>query len=385
MTPLEILKQEFQREYGVPPRWIARAPGRVNLIGEHTDYNDGLVLPMAIERDVMIAAAPGEQPQIRLRSTSAGDAATIDLSLPVAVEPNRHWSNYPRGVLAGFLERGLQPMGFDLLVHSTVPVGVGLSSSAALEVAMATLLEAITARDLDRLEKVFLCQGAEHRYAGVSCGIMDQFVSTFAQKDRLVLLDCRSFKAQQVPFEDPALSILIVSTNVRRELSHSEYALRRAQCEQAVHELSIQSLRDLTPDGLRLGQRKLNSISLKRARHVVMEIARTQEAAHALRERHWSQVGALMYKSHQSLRTDFEVSCPELDTLVEIAQSIGEDGGVFGCRMTGGGFGGCAVALIRTDAAEAIAGRIRTQYAQHFSTAPTLFVSRPAAGARILQ
>jgi galactokinase len=353
----------------------------VNLIGEHTDYNEGFVLPMAIEREVLLAAAPNGSRQIRLRSTAFDEPATVELSQPVERTTHGHWSNYPRGVIAGFIERNVALIGLDLLIHSTVPPGGGLASSAALEVATATLLEAVAQRTLDPLEKVRLCQEAEHRFAGVPCGIMDPFVVALARRDHLMLLDCRSHRAQDIEFSDPEVAVLIVGTNVRHSLAHSEYPLRRRQCESAAQKLQLSSLRALTAGDLASAAQQLDLQSLRRARHVVTEIDRTQQAAAAIAARRWREAGRLMYLSHESLRFDFEVSAPELDAIVEIARAIGEQGGISGARMTGGGFGGCAVLLVRTAAAARIIERIALQYSQQFAVTPTLFVSRPAAGA----
>jgi galactokinase len=381
MSELATLHAEFARHYGHSPAWIARAPGRVNLIGEHTDYNQGLVLPMAIERELLIAAAPNGSRQIRLRSTAVAEPGTVELSQPVRPTTHGHWSNYPRGVIAGLIERDVALIGLDLLIHSTVPPGGGLSSSAAVTVATATLLEAIAQRTLDPLEKVRLCQEAEHRFAGVPCGIMDPFVVTLARRDQLTLLDCHSCEAQAVALDAAEVAVLIVGTNVKHSLAHSEYPLRRRQCEAAAQKLQLASLRELDEDQLASAARRLDTVSLKRARHVVTEIKRTQLAAAAIAARRWSEAGRLMYLSHESLRSDFEVSAPELDRIVEIARAIGEERGVYGARMTGGGFGGCAVVLVRTAAAPSITERIRAQYGERFAVTPTLFLSRPAEGA----
>ena len=381
MSELATLRADFARHYGHSPAWIARAPGRVNLIGEHTDYNQGIVLPMAIEREVLLAAAPNGSRQIRLRSTAIAGPATVELSQPVERTTHGHWSNYPRGVIAGFIERNVALIGLDLLVDSTVPLGGGLSSSAALEVATATLLEAVAQQRLEPLEKVRLCQEAEQRFAGVPCGIMDPFVVTLARRDHLTLLDCRSHLAQEIEFSDPEVAVLIAGTNVKHSLAHSEYPLRRRQCESAAQKLQLPSLRALAAGDLASAAHQLDAQSLKRVRHVVTEIDRTQQAAAAIAARRWSEAGRLMYLSHDSLRYDFEVSAPELDAIVEIARATGEEGGVFGARMTGGGFGGCAVLLVRTAAVTSITGRICAQYSQQFAVTPTLFVSRPAAGA----
>jgi galactokinase len=379
--------QQFNKTYGRPARWLAAAPGRVNIIGEHIDYNDGFVLPMAIDRYTVIAAAPtadGAQ-RIQLRSTAGNGAISVDLSQPVKPAAKRAWSNYPVGVIAGFLARGVNPGGFDALIHSTVPLGGGLSSSAALEVATATLLEAMTGHKLDPVDKALLCQKAEHEYAGMPCGIMDQFISVMAKENHLLLLDCRSRRAELVPMTDASMGFLIVNTNVKHELTGGEYAKRRAQCEQAAKTLGLASLRDATADMLERAHAKMEEVVFRRARHVITEIERTIHAAEGVRASNWPTVGQLMYASHASLRDDYEVSCPELDTVVEIAGAIGPKGGVSGCRMTGGGFGGCAVALVRTDAVTAVSERIAAEYERRTRIKPTLFVSRPAGGATVVE
>ena len=242
------VSQQFTKVHGRPPRWIVAAPGRVNLIGEHTDYNDGFVLPMAIERYTVIAAdRPAKDTnQIQLRSTCEDQPVTIDPVQPLKPFPKGAWANYPAGVIAGFLARGLNPGGFDALIHSTVPLGGGLSSSAALEVAVATLLEVITGRKLDPVEKALLCQKAEHDYAGMPCGIMDQFISVMGRENHLLLLDCRSRKPELVPMSDPSVTVLVINSNVKHELTGSEYPARRKQCETAAKILGVPSLRNAT-------------------------------------------------------------------------------------------------------------------------------------------
>jgi galactokinase len=377
---------EFQKSYGRLPRWIAAAPGRVNVIGEHTDYNDGFVLPMAIEfYSVMAADRPVDGREvITLRSTLETEVATIDLSQPV-VPGVPKWGNYPRGVVAGFLARGIQPGGLEVLLHSTVPLGSGLSSSAALEVCTATLLEAVTGTTLDPVEKALLCQKAEHDFAGVPCGIMDQFISALGRQGHLLLLDCRTRKTEIVPLQDPSVALLIINTNVKHELSGGEYAERRAQCEEAARNLGVKSLRDVTVEQLEKAKSKMRDLVYRRARHVIGEISRTVRAAGSVRQSDWPAVGQLMYASHVALRDDYEVSCPELDAVVKIAEAIGEKGGVYGCRMTGGGFGGCCVALVKASSVDRITEIITADYKARTGIAATIFASRPAAGATVLK
>ncbi len=390
MTSLQKLAaetaQEFTKSYGRPPRWIVAAPGRVNVIGEHTDYNDGFVLPMAIEHYAVMAAdrsADGKN-IFQLRTTSGAEPLLVDLSAPVSPgEPK--WGNYPRGVIAGFQTRGINPGGLDVLLHSTVPLGGGLSSSAALEVSTATLIETVTGKKLDPVEKALLCQKAENDFAGVPCGIMDQFISVMGRANYLLLLDCRSRKTELIPMSDASVSLLIVNTNVRHELTGGGYAQRRIECETAAKILGVPALRDTTADMLESAKGKLDEVVFRRARHVIGEIERTVQAAEGVRASNWPTVGQLMYASHDSLRNDYEVSCKELDVVVEIAEEIGPKGGVYGCRMTGGGFGGCAVALVKTELVEAISERIATDYKKKTKIEATIFVSRPAAGATVIK
>jgi galactokinase len=378
--------EQFTKAYGRPPCWLAAAPGRVNVIGEHTDYNDGFVFPMAIERYTLVAAAPSADgsKSVQLRSTIGGNSVSIDLSRPLKPAKKSTWYNYPLGVIAGFIARGATLGGFDALVHSTVPLGGGLSSSAALEVSTATLLEAITGKTLDPVEKALLCQKAEHEYAGMPCGIMDQFISVMGKQDHLLLLDCRSRKTDLVPMTDPSVALLITNTNVKHELTGGEYAKRRAQCEEAAKILGVPSLREADADKLERARGKMDPLVYRRARHVIGEIERTLHAAEGVRASNWPTVGQLMYASHVSLRDDYEVSCPELDAVVDIALAIGLKGGVYGCRMTGGGFGGCTVALVQAAQVAAISDRIASEYEKRTKIKPTLFVSRPAAGATSL-
>jgi galactokinase len=381
------VSQLFTKAHGRPPRWMVAAPGRVNLIGEHTDYNDGFVFPMAIERYTVMAAdrRAGDAKQIQLLSTCCDQPAMIDLAQPLKPFPKGAWANYPAGVIAGFLARGLNPGGFDATIHSTVPLGGGLSSSAALEVATATLLEVITGKKLDPVEKALLCQKAEHEFAGMPCGIMDQFISIMGRENHLLLLDCRSRQTEHVPLNDPSVTVLIVNTNVKHELTGSEYPARRKQCETAAKILGVPSLRDATPDALENAWGWMDEVVYRRARHVIGEIERTIYAAEGIRASNWPTVGQLMYASHCSQRDDYEVSCQELDAVVEIAEAIGIKGGVYGCRMTGGGFGGCTVALVKSDAVEGISKKIATDYKTKTGIEATIFVSRPAAGAGVIK
>lgn len=371
----------FVKCFGHPPRWKAGAPGRVNLIGEHTDYNEGFVLPMAIDRYTVLAGERSPKREVTLHSVTTGETATFSLGTGVQ-RGLPGWSNYVRGVVAGFQARGLKVGGFHAVIDSTVPFGGGVSSSAALEVATATLLEAMSGHKLDPMDKALLCQHAEHQFAGVPCGIMDQFTAVFARQDQALLLDCRSCTSTPVPLADPDITVLIVNSNVRHKLVDGVYASRREQCEVAARALNVVALRDATPGQLEAARAAIDPTVFRRARHVITENERTLQAARFIQTSEWAKVGELMYASHASLRDDYEVSCAELDTIVRIAQSIGESGGVIGCRMTGAGFGGCAVSLVQTSAAKTIARKIQELYENKTGTMPGIFSSRPGSGAR---
>jgi galactokinase len=373
----------FKKCCGHAPRWMVAAPGRVNLIGEHTDYNDGFVLPMAIERYMLMAGDSNKGREATLHSNTTGETARFSLRPPVARgEPG--WSNYVRGVVAGFHERKHKVDGFEVVVDSTLPYGGGLASSAALEVATATLLETIAGRPLEPLDKALLCQKAEHDFAGVPCGIMDQFTSILAQENHALLLDCRSRTTMPVRMTDASVTVLIINTNKRHKLADSEYAKRRSQCELAARTLGVPALRDATLQDLAAAQKRLDPVVFRRAHHVITENERTLQAARAIQASHWPMVGELMYASHDSLRDDYEVSCPELDTIVEIARTIPAHEGMIGCRMTGGGFGGCAVSLVQTEAVKPITRKLEQAYESKTRSLPGIFSSRPAAGVRVL-
>ncbi|WP_146523989.1 galactokinase [Novipirellula artificiosorum] len=385
---VERLTQTFVAEHSRPPEWVIAAPGRVNLIGEHIDYNDGFVLPMAIERYVVIAAASrnDDSRRVSLHSVNLNETAQIDLSKPLAPSTPPTWYAYVEGVVAGFLERmgpdaSQQLPSMDWLIESNVPVGGGLSSSAALEVATATLLEAVTGVSLAMDEKALLCQKAEHEFAGVPCGIMDQFSSVFGQENAFMLLDCRTQELRHVPFSSNKISVLITNSNVKHELTGGEYAQRRCECDSALKKLGRPSWRDVTLEILDAGKDKLTEVEFRRGRHVVSEIDRTQKAASAIESGDWQQLGELMYASHASLRDDYEVSCDELDLLVDLANKIGPAGGIHGSRMTGGGFGGCTVTLVESDKAVEVSAIMAKQYEQQSGIKPQLFASRPALGA----
>jgi galactokinase len=362
----------------------AAAPGRVNLIGEHIDYCDGFVMPFAIDRYIVIAGCANGTRNARIATALGGEIAVFDVSKP-QTEGEPKWSNYIRGVIRGFQDRGHHIPGFDACILSSVPGGAGLSSSAALELAAATFLEGLLDTRLDTKEKALLCQKAEHDFAHVPCGIMDQFASAFGKPNRLVLIDCQSGEPELVPFENPDLTVLISNTMVHHELSDGGYAARRKHTEQALAILGRASWRDVTAADVQAHWDQLGDPVNRRARHVVGEISRTIAAAAALARNDFETLGPLMAASHDSLRDDFEVSCTELDTLVDIARGIGRNGGMIGARMTGGGFGGSTVTLCESRKAAEIAGILATEYEKATGITPQIFASRPSLGAHLVQ
>ncbi|MCH7224565.1 galactokinase [Haloferula sp. A504] len=372
------LKSTFDQDATV----TAAAPGRVNLIGEHIDYCDGFVMPFAIDRYIVIAATTND---LSVARVSSGDEPPVSIPLREPATPGEpKWANYFRGVIRGFQDRGHTIPGFDATVVSSVPLGAGLSSSAALECAIATLLEGLLDTVLDTREKALLCQKAEHDFAGVPCGIMDQFASAFGQTNKLVLIDCQSGEPDLVPFENPDLTVLIANTKVHHELSDGGYAARRKATEDGLAMLGKDSWRDVTLADVEQAWDRLGDPVNRRSRHVVGEIARTVAAAKALEGNDFEALGPLMSASHDSLRDDFEVSCKELDIMVGIARAIGRSGGVIGARMTGGGFGGSTVTLCESSQAEAIASTLAGEYEKATGIVPEIFASRPSQGAHLI-
>lgn len=392
------VKQQFGRVFGEedsPSRvaarphklHVVRGPGRVNLIGEHTDYNDGFVLPMAIEPHVLAVCRARDDGRVRLASALFPDDV-VEFSVQekiAAGEPK--WANYVRGVAAELLAAGIPLVGMDLLITNTLPPGGGLSSSAALEVAVAHAMLLLAGTDMDRGRLALLCQKAEHDYAMVPCGIMDQTVVAAAKQGHAMLLDCRSRSRQFIPIDSRDARIVIVNSMVRHELDGSAYGQRRRECEEAVAYFrqlnpSVRALRDVTVAQIEDAEGKMDDTVFKRARHVVSENARTLEAATRLAQRDYEDVGDLMTKSHESLRDDYDVSCAELDFLVDEALSVR---GVYGARMTGGGFGGCIVALVQPRAVEHLSEHLKKAYPVQFGKEPGIFVTTATAGVSVVE
>jgi len=376
---LTAIKGKFEQLYGRRGESAFRAPGRVNLIGEHTDYNDGFVLPIAIERQTAALVARRPDRRVNFASMQQAQGAWLDLSKPITPgEPG--WANYPKGVAEGLKRRGTTLGGADILFDSDVPLGGGLSSSASLEVAaaMALLWTAGADCSISQQELALLCQRAEHEFAGAPCGIMDQSIAIMGRAGKALLLDCRSGQCRHIPFDDPQVVLLVADTQVKHAISDGGYAARRRQCESAAAALGVKSLRDVDETALNAAGGKLAGKELMRARHVVGEIARTLRAAQALEAGDYALFGRLMYASHESLRDDYEVSCEELDAIVDSARSRE---GVYGARMTGGGFGGCAIILAQLRRADEISAALQRGFKERFGRACPIFATAAAAGA----
>ena len=384
MTTHAELSEVFQKSFSGRPR-ICRAPGRVNLIGEHTDHNEGFVMPAAIDFSTWVAIAPRNDRRVVVRSENFSETVELDLDEP----PERgrgHWSDYPFGVALEMDRAGQRLDGANILVRGEVPIGSGLSSSAAIEVATGYALLDLAGAKIDRLELAKLCQRAENEFVGMRCGVMDQFISCFGKVGHALILDCRSFDYKQLAL--PAdVKLVVCDTMVKHELASSEYNARRAECEEGVRllgrELSgISSLRDVTTDDLERFGGELSDIVRKRCRHVVTENARVVAAASALERKDLGTFGELMHQSHRSLRDDYEVSCEELDLLVRLSEKVD---GVYGARMTGGGFGGCTVNLVQSNHVDAFKETVAKGYADALGHEPEIYVCSAAQGAERVQ
>ena len=362
MVNIVNLVDSFQRAYGKTPR-IFSAPGRVNLIGEHTDYNEGFVLPVAIDRRTYVAAATNGSDTVQAQSLDLNEAAAFALREPNTSLSTR-WLGYIAGVAFELEKGGVRLSGSDIAISSDVPIGAGLSSSAALEISAGMAFLALNGARVDATSLALAAQKAEHTYVGTRCGIMDQLTVSVAQKSHALLIDCRSLEVKHIDLNLPQTMIVICNTNVKHELASSAYNQRRQECEAAVEILrkylpTVRALRDVNVGDLKQHGEVLPDVLYRRARHVVTENARTLEAAIALKDGDAEKMGKLMAASHVSLRDDYEVSSAELDLMVELA---GKCEAVLGARMTGGGFGGCTVNLVRRDEVQAFGNFITSEY-----------------------
>ena len=380
----------FRAAYHAEPSVLARAPGRVNLLGEHVDYNAGWVLPVAIDRAAYVAASPCPSHLASLSALDLGESASfrlteLDAGLDVTGKPLPAWARYPGGVAWALMQRGLAAGGLDAVLTSDVPVGAGLSSSAAVEVAFATAWQALGDWTLSPMDVARACQQAENQYVGVACGLMDQFASACGQAGHALLLDCRTFEWEPVPLPAGA-AIVVADTGVRRQLGQSEYNARRAQCDAAVAELAqvlpgIQALRDVSVEDFNRYAGRLPPLVAQRARHVVEECARVPAAVGWLRQGRLADFGAEMFACHRSLRDLYEVSSPELDAMVDAARQLP---GCYGARLTGAGFGGCTVNLVAAGAAAGFSRDLAAAYTRATGRAAQVYVCQAAQGAGII-
>ncbi|MEU4403682.1 galactokinase [Streptosporangium sp. NPDC023963] len=367
--------EAFRDSYGTEPAGVWHAPGRVNLIGEHTDYNDGFVLPFALPWGVTAAVSPREDGVIRLRSLQAGEPVTL-----ATLDEAEGWARYVVGVFWVFRQGGQQVGGADVVIDGDVPRGAGLSSSAALEVAVGTALNELYGLGLTKMEIALAAQKAENDFVGMPCGIMDQAASALGEEGKALFMDCRSLGTRNIPFDlaSHGLQLLIINTGVHHELADGQYARRRKDCENAAKHLGVDALRDVTDLAGALAQ--LSGDERRRTQHVVTENHRVEAVIGMLRAGAVREIGSLLNASHLSLRDQFEVSCAELDVAVESAVR----GGARGARMTGGGFGGSAIALVADDRVESVRESVTEAYAERGWAAPEIYPATPAAGARRL-
>ena len=402
---VSLATQKFKEIFGSPPTFTASAPGRVNLIGEHTDYNDGYVFPVAIDKYLNIAARQRSDRRVTLHALDVNDSYEFSLDGLPPIQQAPAWSHYLIGVASLLQASGRKGSGVDAVITGDVPIGAGLSSSAALSVSAAlTFLTANSAAsspknpskpDIDNKELAALCQQVEHQFVGVKCGIMDQTISLLGREDQALFLDCRSLEYEHVPLNLKAHYIVICNTKVKRELAASEYNKRRAECERGVDILKewlsgISSLRDIALTDFKKYEDELPALTQKRCRYVIEENTRVLEAVSALKTRHPQtgkktdeslvQFGRLMNASHDGLRDDYEVSCKELDLLTDLARSIT---GVVGSRMTGAGFGGCTVSIVHEDALETFQTLVPTEYYKQTGIEPEIYLCNVSNGAQI--
>lgn len=373
--------QSFIQSFNYSPQVFIQAPGRVNLIGEHTDYNDGFVLPCAINYLTLVGAAKRDDNIIRVVAVDYGNEIDeFNLDQEIEFLADKMWANYIRGVIKFLLARGYHFGGCDISVSGNIPQGTGLSSSASLEVVIGQTIQELYQLDISQQEIALNGQQAENQFVGCNCGIMDQLISACGEQGHALLIDCRSLETSSV-IVPKDLVVMIINSNKKRGLVDSEYNTRRLQCEEAARILGIKALRDITEDEFVQKASQLDSIVAKRARHVISENARTLAAAKALTDNNLPLLSQLMQQSHISMRDDFEITVQEIDTLVDIVKAVLADEG--GVRMTGGGFGGCIVALMKQDKVDSVIEAIDANYHTATGLQAEIYVCQPSAGAGV--
>ncbi|MEF1289664.1 galactokinase [Photobacterium damselae] len=380
---IQSVKASFEQVLGYAPSHTIQAPGRVNLIGEHTDYNDGFVLPCAINYQTVVAAAKRDDNLVRIVSVDYGNEVDeFDISQEITFQPNKMWANYVRGVVKCLLVRGYSFAGADICVSGNVPQGAGLSSSAALEVAIGQTFKILFSLEISQAEIALIGQQAENEFVGCNCGIMDQMISAEGRENHAMLLDCRNLETESVSMPQD-MAVVIINSNKKRGLVDSEYNMRRQQCEEAARIFGVKALRDVTIEQFNEKLSELDDSIAKRARHVITENDRTVEAAQALRANDIKRMGELMAESHASMRDDFEITVKEIDTLVEMVKGvIGEQGGV---RMTGGGFGGCVVALVPPTLLDKVKSTVEAKYESATGLKESIYVCQAKEGAGVIE
>ncbi|WP_113662627.1 galactokinase [Pedobacter nanyangensis] len=382
MNPLS-LKNTFKEIFGSEPM-LVKSPGRINIIGEHTDYNGGLVMPAAINKAVYVAISKRDDEQIQLYAESYQEKYIGSLNNVEKCE--KPWANYILGVVHGLLQRGFTLSGFNLYIYGDVPLGAGLSSSAAIECATAYALSQLNQLPITKIDLALVAQKAEHEFAGVKCGIMDQFASVFGQKDYAMMLDCESLEHEYIPLKLDGYKLVLFNTNVKHSLSESAYNERRAQCEQGVAWVKVQHpevqyLRDVSPQMLLEYVMPKDAEVYTKCSYVVAEIDRVRRAAAALKDGRLEALGKLMFETHQGLSKDYEVSCKELDFLVEQVKGLN---GVLGARMMGGGFGGCTINIVKDEAIADLTNKLTKLYHDRFGLTLSTYVVETANGAQLL-
>ncbi|WP_213992067.1 galactokinase [Sodalis sp. dw_96] len=378
MTLKNITETTFRQSFGYDAALTVKAPGRVNLIGEHTDYNDGFVLPCAIDYETVVSCAKRDDRKIRVIAVDCDHQQDIfSLDEPILSHDSQQWSNYVRGVVKHLQKRDPHFGGVDLVLSGNVPQGAGLSSSASLEVAVGKAIQTLYHLNLDDVALALNGQEAENQFVGCNCGIMDQLISALGKDNHALLIDCRTLGTRAVPMPEN-VAVIIINSNVKRGLVDSEYNARREQCEIGARFFEAEKLRDVELSQFKAVEHELDPVVAKRVRHVLTENVRTLAAAEALAAGDLTKMGILMAESHASMRDDFEITVPPIDSLVEIVkQEIGTEGGV---RMTGGGFGGCVVALVPTERVESVRAAVAGQYQQQTGLKETFYVCHASEG-----
>ena len=380
---IQNVKDAFNSVLSYAPTHIVQAPGRVNLIGEHTDYNDGFVLPCAINYQTVVAAAKRDDNIVRVVSVDYGNETDeFDITQEISFQENKMWANYIRGVVKCLIGRGFEFKGADISVSGNVPQGAGLSSSAALEVVIGQTFKELYNLNISQAEIALNGQQAENEFVGCNCGIMDQMVSAEGNENHAMLLDCRSLETTAVTMPED-MSVVIINSNKKRGLVDSEYNTRREQCEEAARIFGVKALRDVSIDMFNAKAHELDEMVAKRARHVITENDRTEEAAKVLASGDMKRMAVLMAESHASMRDDFEITVKEVDALVDIVKNvIGENGGV---RMTGGGFGGCIVALVPPVLVNEVKAAVEELYESATGLKESIYVCQAKNGAGLVE